>query len=132
MKKITTIAAFTIAATALTGCAAVEDGARAAVQVVTPWQDDLRDYLIAEWDADPSVAEGCFGLTVFGIDTPEQIGALAFAFDDGQLPAPNVTMADYAAEQGMSVPYDLPRDLSFREVAVEAGSVMLDYCGIDH
>ena len=135
MKKITTVAALALAATALTGCAAAEPVAREVAQKVNPWQDDLRDEMLAapEFTDSAALGEMCLGLTMFGIDSPAQLGMLALAFDEsGDLPAPNVTMGEWADLMGEEVPLSLPADLTVREVATEVGAIMLDQCGIDY
>ena len=66
MTKTLTIAASTLAAAvALTGCGAADTAARSAVQVVTPWEDTLREYLDAEFKdgtTDAEVGEMCLGM----------------------------------------------------------------------
>ena len=61
---------------------AADTAARSAVQVVTPWEDTLREYLDAEFKdgtTDAEVGEMCLGMAAFGIETPEQVAALTAA-----------------------------------------------------
>lgn len=134
--KATLIASsLAVAAVTLTGCGAVDTVAREAVQQVDPWEDSLREYLDEEFvgTSDAEMAEACMGLAIMGLDQPEEIGAVLFAFDDaGDLPPASTTMEEFAEQENMPLPLDLPRDLTVREVANEAGAYMLDLCGIDY
>lgn len=123
-------------ATTLTGCGAADTAARTAVQAVTPWQDTMREYLDEEFAdggmTDSEVGEFCLGISMFGIDTPEQVGAMIFAFDeDGELPPASLTLGEWAEQEGETLPLDLPKDVTVREVADEAGAYLLDLCGVD-
>jgi hypothetical protein len=120
---------------ALTGCGAADTVAREAVQQVNPWQDELRMYLDEEFadKTDAEIAEGCLGISMLGLDSPAQIGALVFAFDEkGELPDADVTLEEWAASEGDELPLTLPADLTVREVANEAGAYLLDLCGVDY
>lgn len=133
MKKIVITTA--VAAIALTGCGAADTVTRAAVQQVTPWEDTLREYLDVEFTgaatSDAELAEMCLALTMFDIETPEQVGALVFAFDEGdELPPAHLTLGEWADQEGEFLPINLPKDVTVREVVNEAGAYVLDMCGV--
>lgn len=134
MRKITiTAAAVAAGSVALTGCGAAEGAVRSAAQAATPWQDTLRDYMDGEFAdvTNADISEMCLGLSMLGIDTPAEIGSLALALDEnGEIPPVNMTLDEFAEQEDVFLPLNLPGDLTVREVVDEAGAYMLDMCGV--
>ena len=93
------------------------------------WQDALAAHL----SENPDIEDACVGLSLLNAKTPEQVGALVLAFDEGDLPSGSTTIGKYLADDGRSVddlPFDMPADVTVREVANEAGSIVLERCGL--
>lgn len=127
-----------LAATAGMLASAVVLSACGAATSNVSWQESLRESLDKEFEtlSSQELADACLGFAMFDLDTPAEIGAIVFAFDEtGELPEGNVTVAEWAEEGGADLddlPFDIDPDLTVREVANEAGAYMLDQCGVDY
>lgn len=95
------------------------------------WQESL----VEEFDkqfTQSDIDDICAGFALFGINTPEQAGAIILGFDEGELPPSNTTVAEWVTAEGGSldnIPGDLnPEKVTVKDLANEIGAYLITRC----
>jgi hypothetical protein len=116
------IAAVAVVPLALAGCSGGND-----------WESALYEWTQDMVRAEGDLEQGCLGIALLGIDTPEQLGALMLAVDTDDLLDADMTLAEaVAADEDIDLSeaqeLGVPDDVTVRDIANVAGEAVLDLC----